>query len=185
MGANATNAAFFLITTVFNLLIWALILRVLLQRMRADFYNPISQMIWKVTRYPADFLRRVLPPWRNFNLAVMLVVVGACFLYVYVVVALLSLSVTPLAALLYAALKIIVMTLDLYTFTLFVQAMMSWLGPGVNNPASNILWSLNEPLLRPVRRVIPPLGGMDLSPLVLILALQVLKLLVPLPGIFR
>jgi YggT family protein len=55
----------------------------------------------------------------------------------------------------------------------------------VNNPASNILWSLNEPILRPVRRFIPPMSGLDLSPLVVILLLQVLNRLLPLPGAFR
>jgi YggT family protein len=65
------------------------------------------------------------------------------------------------------------------------QAILSWFGPGVNNPTSNILWSMNEPLLRPIRRVIPPVSGLDLSPLVAIIGLQVLVMLVPLPNIFR
>jgi YggT family protein len=82
-------------------------------------------------------------------------------------------------------LKLLVLTVNLYTFTIFIQAIMSWLGPGVRNPASNILWSMNEPLLRPARRLIPPLSGLDLSPLVVILLLQVLNRLLPLPGAFR
>jgi YggT family protein len=88
-------------------------------------------------------------------------------------------------ALWYAVLKLIVMALNLYTFALVIQAILSWVGPGVNNPAGSILWSINEPLLRPVRRVIPPFSGLDLSPLVVIVLLQFLKLLVPMPGIFR
>jgi len=66
-----------------------------------------------------------------------------------------------------------------------IQAILSWVGPGVNNPAGRILWSINDPLLRPVRRVLPPFSGLDLSPLVLIVALQFVNLLIPLPGIFR
>jgi YggT family protein len=77
-------------------------------------------------------------------------------------------------------LKLVVLTLNLYTFTVFVQAVLSWIGPGVNNPAGSVLWSLNEPLLRPVRRLIPPISGLDLSPLLLILALQFVSRVVPL-----
>lgn len=186
MGANTANALLFLVTTLFDLLMWMFLLRILLQWMRADFYNPISQAIWKVTRFPTDALRPYLPAPRGFNIAAALSVALIALVYIYSIVALLDISgVSPLAALWFATLKIVVLTVNLYTFTLFVQAVMSWLGPGVNNPASNILWSLNEPLLRPVRRVIPPLSGLDLSPLVVILLLQVANRLLPLPGVFR
>ncbi len=185
MGANTSNALLFLITTLFDLLMWVFLLRILLQAARADFYNPISQAIWKATRFPTDLLRPYLPVVRGFNLAALLALAVIALIYIYSIVGLLGFNVGPVSALWFAALKLIVLTVNLYTFTLFVQAVMSWLGPGVNNPASNILWSMNEPLLRPVRRLIPPLSGLDLSPLVLILLLQVLNRLLPLPGAFR
>lgn len=185
MGANASNAMLFLVTTLFDLAMWAFLLRIILQAVRADFYNPISQMIWQVTRYPTDWLRPVMPNLRNVNSAAGLVVAVVAIVYIYVVVGLLGFSVGVFSAVWFAALKIVVLTINLYTFTIFVQAIMSWLGPGVNNPASNILWSMNEPLLRPARRIIPPLSGLDLSPLAVILLLQVLNRLLPLPGAFR
>lgn len=185
MGANGANALYFLVTTLFDLVIWIFGLRLLLQAARADFYNPISQFIWQFTRFPTDALSRLLPGYRTLNLGVVLTLVLLGMIYVYAVAALLSLKVGLPAALWYGTLKLLVMALGLYTFTLFVQAVMSWLGPGVHNPAANILWSINEPLLRPVRRVLPPMGGLDLSPLAVILALQVLSRLVPLPGVFR
>lgn len=185
MGANTSNALLFLITVLFDLLMWAFLLRVLLQWLRADFYNPISQAIWKITRFPTDALRPYLPAPRGFNIAAALTVALVALAYVYTIVGLLGFEVTLLSALWFSLLKIVVLVVNLYTLMLFVQAILSWLGPGVNNPASNILWSLNEPLLRPVRRVIPPLAGLDLSPLIVILALQVLNRLLPLPGVFR
>ncbi|MEQ1439688.1 YggT family protein [Fontimonas sp. SYSU GA230001] len=185
MGANASNAMLFLVTTLFDLALWVFLLRVILQWVRADFYNPISQLIWKATRYPTDWLRRFVPSAGNLNLAAGLVVAALTLAYVYTVVGLLGFSVTTLSALWFAALKLLVVVVNLYTFTIFVQAILSWLGPGVNNPASNILWSMNEPLLRPARRVLSPLSGLDLSPLIVILLLQVLNRLLPLPGIFR
>jgi YggT family protein len=185
MGANATNAVYFLITTLFDLAIWVYLLRIILQWVRADFYNPMSQLIWRTTRYPTDWLRRWLPNWRNLNIGAALTVLVLALVYVHTVSGLLNLRVSGIAAFGWSLLKIITMTVNLYTFTLFVQAIMSWLGPGVNNPASNVLWSMNEPLLRPVRRIIPPLSGLDLSPLAVILALQVCNRLIPLPGAFR
>jgi YggT family protein len=185
MGANGSNALLFLVTTLFDLLLWAFLLRIILQWVRADFYNPISQVIWRVTRFPTDFLRPYLPVFRGANLAAAASVTVLAVLYIYSIINLLGFRVAAPAALWFAVLKLLVLTVNLYTFTLFVQAIMSWLGPGVNNPASNILWSMNEPLLRPVRRIIPSLSGLDLSPLVLILLLQVLNRLLPLPGAFR
>lgn len=185
MGANATNAVFFLVTTLFDLVLWLWLLRIILQWVRADFYNPVSQLIWQVTRVPTDQLRPYLPPWRNLNSAAALVTVVLAIVYVYCVAWLLNVHVNLLSGLWFALLKLAVLLVNLYTFTLFVQAILSWLGPGVNNPASNVLWSMNEPLLRPVRRLIPPMSGLDLSPLFVILALQVVSRLIPLPGVFR
>lgn len=185
MGANADNAIFFLVSTLFDLAMWLLLLRILLQWVRADFYNPMSQLVWQTTRYPTDWVRKVLPRWRNLDTAALAVLFVLTTIYVYSTVALLGLDIDLPNALIDAALKIVVLTVNLYTFTLFVQAILSWLGPGVNNPASNVLWSLNEPMLRPVRRLIPPVAGLDLAPLVLMLLLQVVARLIPLPGLFR
>jgi len=186
MGANADNAIFFLVTTLFDLAMWLLLMRILLQWVRADFYNPMSQLVWQTTRYPTDLLRKIIPRWRNLDSAALLVLLALAMLYVYSIAALLGSTTVSLTTLVWTAvLKILVLTVNLYTFTLFVQAILSWLGPGVNNPASNVLWSLNEPILRPVRRIIPPMAGLDLAPLVVMLLLQVVARLIPLSGLFR
>lgn len=185
MGANSANALLFLLTTLFDLALWVYLLRILLQWSRADFYNPISQAIWKATRFPTDFLRPYLPSPGNINLAALLSAALLAVVYVYVTTAFLGYSPSPLEALWYGALKLLTLTVNLFTFTLFVQAILSWFGPGVNNPASNILWSLNEPLLRPVRRLLPSSAGIDFSPLLVMLVLQVINRLLPLPGFFR
>jgi YggT family protein len=185
MGANANNAIFFLVTTLFDLAMWLQLLRILLQWVRADFHNPMSQLVWQATRYPTDWLRTLIPRWRRLDTAALLVLIALALLYVYSVAALLGAGMSALSALWYAVLKVLVLAVNLYTFTLFVQAILSWLGPGVNNPASNVLWSLNEPMLRPVRRFVPPVAGLDLAPLLVMLLLQVVARLIPLPGLFR
>jgi len=185
MGANTSNALFYLISTLFEVYLWIVMLRMMLQIVRADFYNPISQLVWQLTQPLVRPLQYVFPKWRQYDSAAAVVLVVIAVVYVFVATAVVGYSVGILGAVWYALLKLIVLVLNLYTFALVVQAILSWVGPGVNNPAGSILWSINEPLLRPVRRVIPPFSGLDLSPLVVIVALQFLKLLIPLPGIFR
>lgn len=185
MGANSSNALFFLVSTLFDIYMWVLILRLILQAVRADFYNPISQLIWQITQPVLRPFQPVLPKWRWLDTAALVLLVVVALIYVHIVGAILDIPIGPFASAQFALLKLIVLTLNLYTFALFVQAVLSWVGPGVNNPAGNLLWVMNEPLLKPVRRVIPPLSGLDLSPLVVILALQFVNLLIPLPSIFR
>jgi YggT family protein len=185
MVANSTNALFFLVTTLFDLYMGALLLRVLLQWVRADFYNPLSQLVWKLTNPPVQPLRPLIPRYKNIDTATLLVLLLVALIYVAAVSWMFTLGVSIISLVFYALLKCIALAINLYTLSLFAQAVLSWVGPGVNNPASNVLYSLNEPLLRPVRRFIPPLAGLDLSPLAVMLALQVLARLIPLPPIFH
>ncbi len=185
MGANTSNALFYLVSTLFEVYLWIVMLRILLQFVRADFYNPISQLIWQLTQPIVHPMQRVFPKFGPYDTAAAVLLFAVTLVYIYVVTALLGIPINALGALWYALLKVVVLALNLYTFSLVIQAVLSWVGPGVNNPAGSILWSINEPLLRPVRRVIPPFSGLDLSPLVVIVLLQFFKLLIPLPGIFR
>lgn len=185
MGANTSNALFYLISTLFEVYLWIVMLRMILQVVRADFYNPISQLVWQLTQPIVLPLQKVFPKWRQYDTAAAVVLFVVAVVYVFVATAFMGYNVSILGALWYAVLKLIVLALNLCTFALVIQAILSWVGPGVNNPAGSILWSINEPMLRPVRRVIPPFSGLDLSPLIVIVALQFVKLLIPLPGIFR
>lgn len=185
MAASSSNALLFLVNVLFDLYMGALLLRVLLQVVRADFYNPLSQLVWKVTNPPVQPLRALLPRYKSLDTAALLVLGLIAVLYVALISWLFSAGIGPLGTLWFALLKCLALGINLYTLSLFTQAILSWLGPGVNNPAANILSSINEPLLRPVRRFIPLVGGLDLSPLVVMLALQVIARLIPLPLIFR
>lgn len=185
MGANTSNALFYLVTTLFEVYLWIVMLRIILQFVRADFYNPISQLVWQLTQPIVGPLQKVLPKLGKLDTAATLLLLTVAIVYVFVAAAVLGYGVAVAGALWYALLKLVTLLLNLYTFALVIQAILSWVGPGVNNPAGSILWSINEPLLRPVRRLVPPFSGLDLSPLVVIVALQFLKLLIPLPGIFR
>jgi YggT family protein len=94
-------------------------------------------------------------------------------------------SPTALVLLYFALLRTLMTVLRMYVFTILIYAILSFVNPGTYNPLSSVLASISEPLLRPVRRVIPPIGGLDLSPLFVIIGLQALIMAIPLPGILR
>ncbi len=182
---NVDNATLFLINTLFGLYIYAVILRVLLQIERADFYNPLAQFIWRITNPPVVPLRRVIPRVRQLDLAGTTVAFLLIALNVFIDLLIIDRSLSVLAVLWFAGIKAIVMLVNLFTFSILIQAIMSWFGANLHSPASSLLWNLNEPLLRPVRRVLPAIGGLDLSPLFVIIALQFVAQLLPLPMVFR
>ncbi|WP_420466750.1 YggT family protein [Panacagrimonas sp.] len=185
MGANTSNALYFLISTLLNLYLSAVLLRIVLSAVRADFYNPISQLVWKITQPVLAPLRNAVPRWKRLDTAAALLLLLVSTIYIHVTMWMFDMSLATLAGVFYAVLKVLVLAGNVYTVTLTFQAILSWFGPGVNNPASNILWSMNEPVLRPIRRLIPSISGLDLSPLFAIIAIQVLVRLVPLPNLFR
>ena len=168
------NAVVFLVPAIFNLILSVLILRILLQLSRANFYNPISQLIWRVTMPVVGPLARLIPRWRTLDIAGLLVLLAVTIAYIWILNALVPVFFGVggwLDVIAIAVKKIIALTVQLYVLSIFAQALLSWVGPGVNNPNANILWSLNEPLLRPVRRILPPFSGLDLSPIPVILIL--------------
>jgi YggT family protein len=184
MIAAFNNAFLLIVRSLFDIALSLFLVRVLLQAVRADFYNPISQLVWRVTQTVAAPLQRLLPRRGRIDVACALILYALSFLYIETISSMLGLSVGAASAAWFALLEIVMLLFKLYTLFLLVQAILSWVGPGVSNPAANILWSLNEPLLRPVRRIIPPLSGLDFSPLIVMVILQVLVLFIPLPGLF-
>ncbi|MDE2149406.1 MAG: YggT family protein [Gammaproteobacteria bacterium] len=185
MVANLDNGLIFIVGTLLQIALGLLLARVLLQLVRADFFNPISQLVWKLTQPVVRPLLALLPRWRTLDLAGGLLLYALAVIYVELLASLYGFDVPIGYALVQALLKLASLTLNLYTLSLFAQALLSWIGPGVSNPAANVLWSLNEPLLRPVRRILPPIGGIDLSPVPVMLLLQLVDRLLPLAPFFH
>lgn len=185
MTSNIDNAGLFLVNTLFSLYAYTLILRILLQWVRADFYNPMAQFVWKVTNPPTQILRQLVPRYRQLDIPALVVLVAVVLLNILVDLMIIGSGASLVTILGITILKMLTLTINLLTITILVQAVMSWFGASMHSPASSLLFSVNEPMLRPVRRILPPVGGLDLSPLVVILVLQVLIRLIPLPYIFR
>jgi YggT family protein len=181
MVATSANILFYLVKAVLTLAMGACALRVLLQLVHANFYNPISQVVWKLTQPLVRPLLSLLPKAGSFDVAGGVVLFLFALLYAGLISAMLGFGLGWLQLGWIAALSIVSLVLNLYFLCLFALAIVSWVGPGTGNPAANVLWSLCEPLLRPVRRVLPPVSGLDLSPIPVMLALGLIERLLPHP----
>jgi len=177
MGGYGTNAIEFLIQTVFGLYLVAVMLRVLLQLSRADFYNPVSQFLVKVTNPPLIPLRRIIPGFMGIDFAavVLMIVIKAVEIFLIVLIKGVSVKISGLAVLSIA--ELLRLLINVYFFTILIQVVISWVNPGTYNPVVSLLYSINEPLLSRARRLIPPISGFDLSPIVVIILLQLLSML--------
>ncbi|HXV39761.1 MAG TPA: YggT family protein [Steroidobacteraceae bacterium] len=173
------DALIFVIDSVLTFLVYAFLLRVLLPLVRADFRNPLSQAILALTSWLVHPLRRVLPPVGRLDTASVVALLAVQVVATLVLFRLQAGVVPPLVPLVLAALRSLVLSvLLLYTVLIFIYALLSFVAPGVRSPATALLASLCEPLLMPLRRMLPIVGGLDFSPLVAIVALQALRLLI-------
>lgn len=174
-------AVFFIVKTLLELYLLTFLLRFLLQWARADFHNPLSQFIVRVTNPVVKPLRKVIPGWRGLDLSSLVALAGLELIVTAGIVYAAGYAVTPGAVVYYAVLRMLVLLIRLYFFGILIYALLSWVSPGQWNPLTGVLASLTEPVLRPVRRLIPPIGGLDLSPLFVLVGLQALLILVRLP----
>ncbi len=180
-GGYFSNAGVFLIETIFGLYIGAVLLRLLLQWVRADFYNPLSQAIVKVTNPVLRPLRRVIPALGKLDTASVVLMLALQLINTWLVATLLGAAPGFFALLIVAVAELLKKLVYLYIFAIVIQAVASWIAPGSYNPVLGLIETLTAPLMRPVRRVLPPLGGLDLSPLVVIVLLQLALMLVVTP----
>lgn len=178
MGSTyVTNPVIFLIDTLFSLYILAVVLRFLLQWTGAEYQNPISQFLVKITHPPLKFLRRYIPSIGKIDTSSVIFALLLQMAADYSILILKSVSVSFTALAILSFTQLISLLINIFLFAVIARAVLSWVSPGAYNPATSILYSLTNPLLNACRRIIPDLGGLDLSPLIAILALQLAKML--------
>ncbi len=176
------QAAVFLVQILFNLYLFVLLLRLVFQYLRVDYYNPLSQFIVKFTSPLIVPLRRVIPGYWGIDFATVVVI----FVLTYLKILLLSLiafSIFPnLLVLIVATIgDILGLTLNLFFYSVLMYVLMGWLAPMTHSPIRSILYQLSEPILRPFRQKIPLVAGFDISPLFVLIILQLLKILIAEP----
>lgn len=175
----------FVIQVVFGFYALVVMLRLLFQLVRADFYNPISQFVVKLSHPLLAPLRRVIPAIGRVDTACVVLAWLVLSLEILLLILLLGLPTSPLMALVWALPALIELVINIFLVAIIAQALMSWINPDPYNPAMSLLRSLTQPLLGPAQRLIPPIGGLDLSPMLVILGIYVLKMLLmpPLRGL--
>jgi len=162
----------FLLSTVLELYTMALLLRVWMQWARCDFYNPFSQFVVKITQPVVGPLRRIIPAKGPIDSSSLLV----AFILSVIKAIVLFMVITFQPIIWIAAVLILVKTVGLLIFwVLLVMAIMSWVSQG-RSPVEYALIQLAEPLLRPIRNLLPSMGGIDFSPMILVLLLYVVNM---------
>ena len=172
---NTQNPFIFLIETLLDLYIIVLMLRFILQQVRADFYNPISQFIVKATSPVLNPARKIIPGFGGIDVATIVVVVVFIVMKIFIVSLLSGYTPTVLALLLTGVRDFITLAMNIFIFAIIIQAILSWINPDPYNPVSGVLFSITRPVLEPVRRLIKPIGGLDLSPLFALIALMFIE----------
>jgi len=167
------NALVFIVQTLLSLVLFVFMLRVLLQLARADFRNPLAQAVVKITNPLVLPLRRVLPPMGKIDTASLVAVILVATVEVVIVAAMSRLLVPDLLTWgRLVALEIVRTALSAYFYAILLYAVLSMIAPGGYSPVQSLLGALCEPILRPIRRVIPPIAGLDFSPLWALIAIQ-------------
>ena len=175
---NPQGALIFIIDTLFSLYILIVMTHFILQTVRADFYNPISQFIVNVSSPLLTPIRQVIPKTAGLDIAALVLIYGLTMLK-FTLLFLVSEHALPTLNTLWlvSLLDCIKMVLQFYWFAILIVVIMSWIPNSGNTPIGYLLYQITEPLLARVRRAVAPIGGIDLSPLIVLFALSIVQIL--------
>ncbi len=167
-----------LITFAFSIYIMIVMVRFLLQLVKADFYNPLSQFVVKATSPLLLPMRKVIPGFFGIDFASLVLALLLQMLSVELLAIIKTGGLLPLLPVLYySVFELIGLILNIYFFAFIVLVIVSWVAPHGNNPAVELLSSITEPVLRPIRNLLPSMGGLDFSIMIAILLIYILKIL--------
>jgi YggT family protein len=170
------EALLFLISTLFDMYLFLLVIRVLLAYAGANYFDPITQFIVRCTDFAVKPLRRLIPNMHGIEVSSLILILALEFIK-YLLIASLNLDALSIPGLFIMGfadmLKIILQTMF---YAIILQAILSWVQPG--SPINNLLYKINAPIMRPVQRLCPVVGGMDISPIPAMIIIQLLIILV-------
>ncbi len=167
-----TQALYFIVKTLAQLYLLLLLLRFWLPIMRADFRNPIASGILRFTSPLVIPVRRIIPPIGRLDTSTILVAYILEFLLILALLALRGLRVETLPIAITAILELAILSLNLFFFVILIKIILSWVAPQNYNPMTVLLNTMAEPVLRPFRRIVPAVGGFDISPIFAIVLLK-------------
>ncbi len=172
-----TQAIYFIVKTLVQLYLLLLLLRFWLPVLRADFRNPIAQGILRITSPLVIPVRRFISPIGRLDTSTILVAFALEFLLVLVLLALRGLNVGTLPIAITAILELAIQSLNLFFFVILIKVVLSWVAPQNYNPIIALLNTMAEPVLSPFRRIIPAIGGLDISPIIVIVLLKAAEII--------
>lgn len=178
MGSAFTDIGLMIVNTIAGLFLFVVVLRFLLQAVRADFYNPVSQFIVKVSNPLLTPIRKLVPGFGGYDVAALVLAVLVQLLTICITFVLLGLWPLPIFNIaIWSVLGTAGIFLDLYFWGLLIVIIISWIAPHNPNPAIDLLKQVIEPIMKPIRDRMPDMGGIDLSPIIVILLLRVVETL--------
>ncbi len=173
IGLN--TAAVYVLQTLGSLYLLIVLLRFVLQLVRANFYNPLCQFAVRATQPLLKPLRRVIPSLFGLDMSsLVLAIVVQLALMALTLLLTYGTTGNPLQLLIWSIIGVTALFLKIFFFSLIISVILSWVAPGSHNPGAELVNQICEPALAPFRRILPSMGGLDISP---ILAFMVLKLL--------
>lgn len=168
-----------LITFASSIYIMIVMVRFLLQLVRADFYNPLSQFIVKATNPLLMPLRKVIPGFFGIDFASLILALALQIASILLLITIKGNAIPPaLPLFVFSVFELLSLVLNIYLFSFIIIVIVSWIAPHGHNPAIALLSSITEPVLRPIRRVLPTSGGLDFSVMIAILIIYILKILI-------
>ena len=175
MSASLGQAVVLLLHTLGSLYLLAILLRFLLQAVRADFYNPVTQAIVKITNAPLRPFRRFIPGYRGFDFASLTMALVFSTLASYLMLFIFGIMLPPVTVIGWAALGIFQYVLKVYFFGAIISVIASFIAPYSGHPALLVIHELLDPAYRMFRKVLPPMGGLDFSPLFIFLGIRFIE----------
>lgn len=174
--SSMNEALLFLITTLFELYLFILVIRVLLALAGANYFDPITQFIVRCTDFIVKPLRRIIPNVRRVELSTLTLIVGIELVKVSLIASLTMPSLAFSGLCLVALAETIKLFLQTMLYAIILQAILSWVQ--ANSPVNDLLYKITAPIMRPIQRVCPVVGGMDISPIPAIILLQLMIILI-------
>ncbi|EJN27133.1 MULTISPECIES: YggT family protein [Pseudomonas] len=173
LGLN--DAAIFIIKTLGSLYLLIVLMRFILQLVRANFYNPLCQFIVKATQPLLKPLRRVIPSMFGLDMSSLVLALIVQMVLIAVILLLKGFEVDLLLLVPWALIAIFSLFLSVLFYAMIISVILSWVAPGSHNPGAELVAQITEPVLAPFRRIIPNLGGLDISPIFAFIAIQLLQ----------
>lgn len=178
MNNSLSMAGVYVVQTLGSLYLLIVLLRFILQLVRADFYNPLSQFIVKATQPLVAPLRRVVPGFAGVDFASLVLALLVQLVLMAIIIKLMGYALPGVLQLVvWSLIGITALFLKVFFFALIISIILSWVAPRSSNPAALLVHQLCEPVLSPIRRILPAMGGLDLSPIFAFIALRLIDML--------